>query len=174
MNEVSEAEYQPSRASKQLGDFGEGLVNYTLIRKGFEVACVDHVGADLIAERKGYRVAVSVKTRQYRHGSIESRGFVFEYSHVEKLKYFAKRFDLHPIIAHAVCIADDHALHLFMLRVADVRTKLKAVKLGYRFQYGSNHLAETIALPFVDYSSWSNESIAGGLCGMQEPEALDI
>jgi hypothetical protein len=138
------------------------------------VACVDHVGADLIAEKQGYRVAVSVKTRQYRHGSRESRGFVFEYSHLKKLEYFAKRFDLDPIIAHAVCIADDHALHLFMLRVADVRTKLKAVKLGYRFQYGSNHLAQTIALPFVDYSSWSNESIAGGLCGMQEPKALDI
>lgn len=51
MTEDSPSKYQPSRASKQLGDFGEGLVTYTLIRKGFEVACVDHVGADLIAER---------------------------------------------------------------------------------------------------------------------------
>ena len=173
MTEESLPEYQPSRAPKQLGDFGEGLVTYTLIRKGFEVACVDHVGADLIAEKKGYRVAVSVKTRQYRHGTVESRGFVFEYTHLKKLEYFADRFNLEPIIAHAVCIADDQALHLFMLRVADIRTRLKAVKLGYRFQYGPNHLAQTIALPFVDYSSWSNESIAGGLCGMQGPEALD-
>ncbi len=31
-----------TRAPKQLGDFGEGLVTYALIRKGFEVACVDH------------------------------------------------------------------------------------------------------------------------------------
>lgn len=173
MTEEAEPEYKPSRASKQLGDFGEGLVTYTLIRKGFEVDCVDHVGAELIAERKGYRVAVSVKTRQYRHGSIESRGFVFEYSHLKKLEYFAKRFNLEPIIAHAVCIPDDKAFHLFMLRVVDIRTKLKAVKLGYRFQYGIDHLAQTIALPFVDCSSWSNESSTGGLCGMQGPEVLD-
>ena len=48
-----------SRAPKLLGDFGEGLVTYTLIRKGFEVAFVDHVGADLIAEKDDYRIAVS-------------------------------------------------------------------------------------------------------------------
>jgi hypothetical protein len=38
---------QHSRAAKQLGNFGEGLVTYNLIRKGFEVAYVDHVGAAL-------------------------------------------------------------------------------------------------------------------------------
>ena len=41
-----------TRAPKQLGDFGESLVTYTLIKKGYEVAYVDHVGADLIAEKK--------------------------------------------------------------------------------------------------------------------------
>lgn len=40
-----------SRAPKQLGDFGEGLVTYALIRKGLEVECVGHVGADLIAQK---------------------------------------------------------------------------------------------------------------------------
>lgn len=118
-------------------------------------------------------MAVSVKTRQYRHGSVESRGFVFEFTHLKKLEYFAKRFNLNPIIAHAVCTADDQALHLFMLRVVHIRTKLKAVKLGYRFQYGSSHLAQTIALAFVDYSRWSNELIALGLFGEQNFQALD-
>ena len=42
-----------TRAPKLIGDFGEGLVTYALIRKGFEVAVVDHVGADLIAEKGG-------------------------------------------------------------------------------------------------------------------------
>lgn len=38
-----------SRAPKLIGDFGEGLVTYALIRGGYEVAHVDHEGADLIA-----------------------------------------------------------------------------------------------------------------------------
>ena len=37
-----------TRAPKLLGDFGEVLATYALIRKGFEVAVVGHVGADLI------------------------------------------------------------------------------------------------------------------------------
>lgn len=54
-----------TRASKQLGDFGEGLVTYTLVRKDFEVAYVDHIGADLIAEKGGKRYAISVKIRLF-------------------------------------------------------------------------------------------------------------
>jgi len=152
-----------SRAPKLLGDFGEGLVSYTLIRKGFEVACVDHVGADLIAEKDGNRIAVSVKTRMFRTGSIESRGVVFEYSHLDKLDYFARRFDLDPVMAHAVCMADDKYIHLFILRVVDIRAKLKQVKHGYSFQFTQKHLKDVIALPYVDYSCWSNETITAGL-----------
>ncbi len=152
-----------SRAPKLLGDFGEGLVTYALIRKGFEVACVDHVGADLIAEKDHFKIAVSVKTRLFREGSVESRGAVFTFGHLDKLEYFARRFDLVPVLAHVVCIADDHVIHLFILRVADIRAKLKAVKLGYRFLFGPKHLANTISLPYVDYSCWSNERIEDGL-----------
>jgi hypothetical protein len=53
-----------TRAPKLLGDFGEGLITYLLIRKGFEVAYVDHVGADLIAERSGELWAVLVWCHQ--------------------------------------------------------------------------------------------------------------
>ena len=53
---------QQTRSPKLIGDFGEGLVTYALIRGGYEVAQVDHVGADLIAEKEGRRIAVSVKT----------------------------------------------------------------------------------------------------------------
>jgi len=81
---------QYSRASKQLGNFGEGLVTYNLIRKGFEVAHVDHVGADLIAERQSLRIAVSVKTRMFKSGSVESRGIVIEDDHLLRLNHFAE------------------------------------------------------------------------------------
>lgn len=152
-----------SRAPKLLGDFGEGLVTYALIRKGFEVACVDHVGADLIAEKNAYTIAVSVKTRLFRSGSVESRGMVFEYSHLEKLKHFGARFNLDPVLAFAVCIADDNVIHLFVIRVEDIELRLKKVKHGHRFQFGSKHLDATIALPYVDYSCWSDERISPDL-----------
>lgn len=169
-----------TRAPKQLGDFGEGLVTYALIRKGFEVACVDHVGADLIAELNNYKIAISVKTRMYRSGSIESRGTVFEAAHLDKLDHFAKRFDLEPVLAHAVCLTDDRVIHLFIIRSIDIRTHLKAVKHGYGFQFGPKHLETTIALPFVDYSRWGDEHIADGLwgaggdCNMAENELMNL
>lgn len=156
-----------SRAPKLLGDFGEGLVTYALIRKGFEVACVDHVGADLIAQRDSHRIAVSVKTRLYRTASVESRGIVIEESHIEKLERFAARFDLEPVFAHAVCIADDKIIHLFMLRAADIKKFLDKVKHGFSLRLSKQHLIDTIALPYVDYSSWSNESIGCKLFGIQ-------
>src|ERR1700733_3163348 len=96
-----------TRASQQLGDFGEGLVTYNLIRKGYEVACVDHVGADLIAEKKSHRIAVSVKTSLYRENRITTRGFVIKYDHVEKLERFSERFQLEPVFAKIVSIVDD-------------------------------------------------------------------
>lgn len=163
MNDGTKHTNTNSRAAKQLGDFGEGLTTYTLIRKGFEVACVDHVGADLIAQKAEHKIAVSVKTRMFRAGSVESRGIVFTLDHLDKLKHFAERFDLEPVMAHAVCISDDRDIHLFMIRLADIYTKLKLVKHGYSFQFSPKRLDEAIALPFIDYSCWSGETITAGL-----------
>jgi Holliday junction resolvase len=158
-----------SRAPKLLGDFGEGLVAYALIRKGFEVAYVDHVGADLIAQQEQHRIAVSVKTRRYRSTTVETRGTVIESTHIEKLEHFATRFALEPVFAHAVCVEDDKIIHLFMIRVADIRKSLDKVEHGFRLRFSKQHLPTTIALPYVDYSSWSNESIGSKLFGI-EPE----
>ena len=158
-----------TRAPKHLGDFGEGLVTYTLIRKGFEVACVDHVGADLIAERQQerqhHKLAVSVKTRRYKAGSIESRGTVIEFDHLQKLEHFAKRFDLDPVFAHVVSIVDDKIIHLFMIRTEDIKNSITPGKYGYPLNYSKKQLPLTIALSYIDYSSWSNESIGSKLFG---------
>ena len=162
-----------SRAPKLLGDFGEGLVTYALIRKGFEVACVDHVGADLIAQKKNHRIAVSVKTRRYRSSSVETRGTVIEASHIDKLERFAARFALEPVFAHVVCIEDDGIIHLFMLRVVDIKRYLDKVVHGFRLRFSKEHLTKTIQLPYVDYSSWNNESIGSKLFGI-EPEEENI
>ena len=153
-----EDEKHYTRAPKLLGDFGEGLVTYTLIRKGYEVANVDHVGADLIAVKGTRRFAVSVKTRMYKKGSKETRGSVIATDHIKKLDDFAKRFGLESIFAHAVCIADDKIIHLFMLNVANL-AKLDKVDHGHRLRFSPKHLQKTVDLPFIDYSCWSEENI---------------
>ncbi len=119
-----------SRAPKQLGDFGEGLVNYLLIRNDYEVAVVDHVGADLIAEKDGQRFAISVKTRLFRTGSKESRAFVIEDDHLEKLEHFANRFQLTPLFAQVVCLADDKKIHICVLSKPFIET-LPRGKYGF-------------------------------------------
>ncbi|HAY78347.1 MAG TPA: hypothetical protein DCY79_00920, partial [Planctomycetaceae bacterium] len=116
-----------------------------------------------IAECDDYKIAVSVKTRLYRQGTKESRGTVFTYDHLDKLEHFAKRFDLDPVLAHAVCMEDDHIIHLFMIRTEDIRKRLAAVKHGHRLQFGPKYLDETIAFPYIDYSHWADESITSGL-----------
>jgi Holliday junction resolvase len=147
-----------SRAPKQIGDFGEDFVAYVLIRKGYEVAVVDHIGADLIAQRGKERIAVSVKTRMYKKKSGETRGFPITKDHIEKLKDFSERFGLKPVIAHLVSIVDDQKIHLFMFRAKD-RNKFDKVKLGFRLRYGKKHLNKTTQLPHLDYSVWSGETI---------------
>jgi len=148
-----------TRAPHLLGKFGEGLVTYTLIRKCFEVAVVDHVGADLIAERGETRIAVSVKTRLFKAKSSESRMVLIGDEHIEKLEHFAKRFGcFDPVFAHVVCIADENIIRLFMVRVKDVKQSLDKVKNGYSFRFSKKHLIDPNRLPYVDYSSWDEKS----------------
>lgn len=148
-----------SRAPKLMGDFGEGLVTYALIRKGFEVANVDHVGADLIAEKGGVRFAVSVKTRLFKSGSKESRGFVAEELHLNKLEHFAEQFGMVPLFALLLCLADEKAIHLMIARAEDIRKGLRKVKHGYAFRFAESSRKELLELPFIDYSSWAQETI---------------
>lgn len=77
-----------TRAPKLIGDFGEGLVTYALIRGGYEVAHVDHVGTDLIAEKNSERIAISVKTRNRNTDTKESDMVVISYDNINKLKFF--------------------------------------------------------------------------------------
>ena len=131
-----------TRAPKLIGDFGEGLVTYVLIRKGYEVAYVDHVGADLICEKNGKRIAVSVKIRLFRHGSVESKMFCIEDSHLEKLSYFSKKFALEPIFALLICLAEKSEIHLFMIKVTDIPEVFRKIKWGYSVLFGEKHISK--------------------------------
>jgi Holliday junction resolvase len=150
-----------TRAAKRIGDFGQGLVTYALIRKGFQVACVDDIGADLIAAGRGKRYAVSVKARLFRPGSKESRVTVIEKEHLRKLGVFADRFGMDPLLAQVVCLADDARIHLFLFRVEQLGDVLPAVKNGFSIRFGRANLAALIAHPAVEYSCWREELVVG-------------
>jgi hypothetical protein len=154
-----------TRAAKRIGDFGQGLVTYTLIRKGCEVACVDDIGADLIAARCGQRYAVSVKARLFRPGSRESRVTVIESDHLRKLRIFAERFAMIPLLAQVVCLADDKLIHLFLLKVEQIESVLQKVKNGYSIRFGSKHMGTLSRHPAVDHSCWREEKVAGSWFG---------
>jgi Holliday junction resolvase-like predicted endonuclease len=148
-----------TRAPKQIGDFGEGLVTYALIRKGYEVAYVDHVGADLIAEKEGNRIAISVKTRLFKHGSTESKMFCIEHSHLEKLETFSEQFALQPVFALVVCLADNREIHLITLKTTDIPTVFHEIQHGFSVLFSEKHLLHIKENPLVDYSFWGSEEI---------------
>lgn len=152
---------QITRAPKQLGDFGEGLVNYVLIRKGHEIAKVDHVGADLISENSGKRYAISVKTRMFKEGTSESKMYTIEDEHLEKLKYFSKLFGLIPLFSLAVCYVDNDCIYVFILPVDEINNIkiLKKVKNGYSINFSDNQIEALKNCEHVDFSCWENEKI---------------
>ena len=146
-----------TRAPKQLGDFGEGLITYLLIRKGFEVAYVDHVGADLIAERNRERWAISVKLRLFKAGSAESKMVQVESDNLKKLQAFADRFAMHPAYAQIICDVDEKTIHAFLFKTASVSQLLPTRKAGYSLRFGPKHLANLTGNPLIDYSSWQEQ-----------------
>lgn len=147
-----------TRAPKQIGDFGEGLVNYVLIRKGHEVAYVDHVGADLISEKDGKRFAISVKTRVFKEGSDESKMVPVTDDNLNKLKIFAKTFNLECLFAQVICHADTKNIYVFLMSVNDLETShiLPRIKDGYSLKFGNN--IEELNKK-IDVSSWKDETI---------------
>lgn len=156
-----------TRAPKQLGDFGEGLVTYTLIRKGHEVAYVNHVGADLIAEKTGKRYAVSVKTRTFRRGTRENRMVVVAQDNLTKLQRFADQFVLTPLFAQVACIADTQTIHVFMVLKNRIPAILREVQHGYSLSFGQRSLPKLVQLPDTDYSCWQQEQIGAYDFGQQ-------
>ncbi len=146
-----------TRAPKQLGDFGEGLVTYALIRKGYEVAYVDHVGADLIAEKDGKRYAISVKFRLFREGSKESRMITIKNDDIGKLENFSRQFGMISIFAQVVSIVDDKKIHLFLMSIDDLKDILKTTKNGHSLRFGRNNIQKLINDRRVEYCAWQEK-----------------
>lgn len=148
-----------TRAPKLIGDFGEGLVTYALIRGGYEVAHVDHVGADLIAEKNGERIAVSVKTRNRNTDTKESDMVVIADDNIAKLKFFSEQFGMAPVFAQVVCHSKTNCIHLFMIKVSDIEAHMKKAQHGYSLSFESRGIQAAKSIPGMKYSCWSGESI---------------
>jgi len=151
--------HKQSRAPKLIGDFGEGLVTYALIKGGYEVAHVDHVGADLIAEKNGERIAVSVKTRNRNTETKESDMVVISDDNIEKLKFFSAQFGMTPVFAQVVCHSKTNSIHLFMIRVSDIEAHMKKAQHGYSLSFGSRGIEAAKAIVGMKYSCWTGELI---------------
>ncbi len=153
----------PSRAAKQIGDFGEALVNYDFIRKGYEVAIVDHVGADLICSKNGTRYAVSVKTRWFKNASKESRMYNIKGDHLDKLSHFSHSFGMEPLFSLLACISDDRKLILFTLRTKNIAELCTKTKHGYSFKFSNKHIENLEKNPNISISFWENETIGNDI-----------
>jgi len=153
----------PSRAAKQIGDFGESLVTYDFIRKDYQVAVVDHVGADLICAKGKKRYAVSVKTRWFKENSKESRMYNIANAHLEKLNYFSKIFELEPLFSLLVCLSDKKMLVLFTVRASDIKSICKKTKDGYSFNFSDKNITNLKNNQKISFSSWDNEQIGGDI-----------
>jgi len=152
-----------SRAPKQLGDFGEGLVNYVLNRKGHEVAKVDHVGADLISECLKKRYAISVKTRSFKKGTRESLSCTISFDSIEKLKFFSDQFGLIPLFSQVICLQDSNQIMVFILPINNIDKFFKKAQNGYILNFGKKHVDTLKNSTYIDFSCWENESIGNSL-----------
>lgn len=150
--------------SKFMHDFGKKLVTYALINKGFSVDESENE-IDIVAMLDDRKLAFFVLARRYKTGSDETRGQVFKFGDIERFEEIAERENLKPVIAHVVCDAEEKVIHLFMLKLSDIKMNLDQVKHGYRLRFSKKYLDDTISLPFVDYSHWGNEKIGDSLFG---------
>jgi hypothetical protein len=108
-----------SNHRKITGDFAEALVLYWLSKYGFECACVDHTGIDLIACTKdgSQRMGISVQGRSCYPGAEKRAVSLHEF---EKARVPCKLFGLTPYAAIVVDGAD--FLRCFLLPLDHLET----------------------------------------------------
>lgn len=89
-----EEQEKAGRLPKQFGDFGENLVVWWLGQfHNYNVALVDHEGADIIAHNRTEKLAISVK-------SIHRASTIFDIHNQKQLIKFAENFgNLTPAVA---------------------------------------------------------------------------
>ena len=148
-----------SRSAKLIGDFGEGLAMYAFIRSQYEVVHVDHVGADLMAEKNGSKLAISVKTRNREKLTKESDMVVIKDDDINKLDFFSKKFGMDSVFCQIICEKKKNIIHMFIISVTDLKKGMKKNNNGYSLYYSAKKISKTKSIAGMHYSQWSDEKI---------------
>jgi hypothetical protein len=103
-----------TRHSKIVGDFAEALVLYWLSKFGYECACVDHTGIDLIACSKdgSERMGISVKARS-RYDGTEKESVNLPLDGFQKARETCKAFGCTPY--YAIVVDSINGIQCFLL-----------------------------------------------------------
>ena len=103
-----------SRHSKITGDFAEKLVLYWLSKYGFECACIDHTGIDILARNPHTKelMGISVKCRSRNIGA-EKDSVSIPNKNFKKAEEACETFGCNPYFAIVVDKADK--IHVFIL-----------------------------------------------------------
>jgi hypothetical protein len=114
-----------TRHSKITGDFAEALVLYWLSKIGYECACVDHTGIDLIAWTKdgSQRMGISVQCRSCYPGAEKRAVSLHEF---EDARVPCNSFGLIPYAAIVVDGAD--VIRCFLLPLDHLETIARGKK----------------------------------------------
>ncbi len=108
-----------TRHSKIVADFAEALVLYWLSKSGYECACVDHTGIDLIACSKdgSVRMGISVKARS-RYDRTEAVSVNLPLDGFRKAREAWQSFGCIPY--YAIVVDSVHGVRCFLLALDDL------------------------------------------------------
>lgn len=130
--------------SRQLGSFGENLAMFAIGNmKGYKIAIVDHVGADLVAtDKKGNAFAISVKTKtnlEYNYSKSDDNN-VHE---LNKLFEFAKSFGMIPAVAYVLLPKDLSYIDIYIITLDKLfelalDKNIKGIYCNDSFSYNGN------------------------------------
>jgi len=121
---------------------------------------VDHVGADLIAQKGKNRYAVSVKTRRYPPQSTENRALDIQATHLDLLDGFARRFDLQSIVAQVQCVNKEGLMHVFLMTPDLVRRRFRKAKDGFRWNINKQRDLDALkSIKTVSYALFREEEL---------------
>lgn len=122
-----EQKQKDDRWAKQFGDFAENLTMYVLGQlSNMSVALIDHVGADVIAAKRGEEgenekpYAISVKGRNFP--SSESKSFNFSQDNIDKLKRTSETFHMQPAVSFVFVdeMEGEKKIRIFVSKLADL------------------------------------------------------
>ena len=127
------------------------------------VLVADEVGLGKTLIAKG----VIAQTARYHYDELGDNLFKVVYvcsnqvianQNLNKLKIFAKTFNLECLFAQVICHADTKNIYVFLMSVNDLETShiLPRIKDGYSLKFGNN--IEELNKK-IDVSSWKDETI---------------